>query len=168
MSITILQPNTIHLGGPAQRVNDLAAGVAIAPGMLVERYVPSGTQVRLRPHATADVSTGRYVATEASMLNKNVNDLYAINDLVEQVHLTGGSTAWMIIASGQNIVAGQKLQSAGDGTLKAYVTLGAAIFAALESVNNTTGSAGPTNPPQETGATRALPVGAARIRVEAI
>lgn len=82
MSITVLQPNTIWLGGPRQQVNDLAAGVAITPGMLVERYVPSGTQVRLRPHATASVATGRFVATEASMVNKNVNDGYAINDLV--------------------------------------------------------------------------------------
>jgi hypothetical protein len=168
MSITVLQPNTIWLGGPRQQVNDMAAGVAICPGMLVERYVPSGTQVRIRPHATASVSTGRYVATEASMLNKGVNDGYAINDLVEQSQLGGGSSAWMIIASGQNITAGQKLESAGDGTLKAYATLGAAIFAALESVNNTNGNAGPSNPPPETGKTTALPVGAARIRVEVV
>lgn len=168
MAITPLQPNTIWLGGPRTQVNDLAAGVAIAPGMVVERYVPSGTQVRLKPHSTADVATGRFVATEASMLNKNVNDLYAINDLVEVSELAGGSFVWLIIASGQNIVAGQKLQSAGDGTVKAYATLGAALFAATESVNNSTGSAGPTNPPQETGATRALPVGAARIRAEVI
>lgn len=168
MSITPLQPNTIYLGGPHTQVNDLAAGVAICPGMLVERYVPSGTQVRLRPHATASVSTGRFVATEAAMLNKNVNDGYAVGDLVEVSELSGGSAAWMLIASGQSITAGQKLESAGDGTLKAYATLGAAIFSALETVNNTTGSAGPTNPPPEKGATTALPVGAARIKVEAV
>lgn len=168
MAITMLQPNTIWLGGPRTVVNDLAAGVAICPGMLVERYVPSGTQVRLRPHATADVATGRFVATEASMLNKNVNDGYAINDLVEVSEGAGGSSFWMIIASGQNIAAGQKLQSAGDGTLKAYANLGAAVFSALESVNNTSGNAGPTNPPPETGKTTALPTGAARIRVEVV
>ena len=168
MSITVLQPNTIWLGGPRQQVNDLAAGVAICPGHLVERYVPSGTQVRLRPHATADVSTGRFVATEASMLNKNVNEGYAVNDLVEVSELAGGSSAWMIIASGQNIAAGQKLQSAGDGTLKAYATLGAAIFSALESVNNTAGYANGGNPPPPSGVTSALPAGAARIRVEVV
>jgi hypothetical protein len=168
MAITVLQPNTIWLGGPRQQVNDLAAGVTICPGMLVERYNPSGTIVRLRPHATADVSTGRFVATEASMLNKSVNDGYAVADLVECAELTGGSSAWMLIASGQNITAGQKLQSAGDGSLKAYATLGAAIFSALESVNNTNGTAGPTNPPPETGKTSALTVGWARIRVEVV
>lgn len=165
MSITVLQPNTIWLGGPRTQVNDLAAGVAICPGHLVERYVPSGTQVRLRPHATASVGTGRFVATEASMLNKNVNDGYAINDLVEVSELAGGSSAWMLIPSGQNITAGQKLESNGDGTLKAYSS-GVALFSALESVNNTTGAAGPTNPPSS--GTTSLPTGAARIRVEVV
>lgn len=168
MAITFKQPNTIYLAGPKQEVNDLACGVAVCPGMLVERYVPSGTQVRLRPHATASVATARAVAVEHSMANKSVNDGYAINDLVEVVEGAGGSTFWMLIPSGQNIAAGQKLESNGDGTLKAYVTLGAALFSALESVNNTTGSAGPTNPPPETGKTTALPVGAARIRVEVV
>jgi hypothetical protein len=168
MSITGLQPNTIWLGGPRQQVNDMAAGVAICPGMLVERYNPSGTQVRVRPHATASVATTRALATEASMLNKGVNDGYAINDLVEISELAGGSSAWALIASGQNITAGQKLESNGDGTLKAYANLGAALFAALESVNNTNGTAGPTNPPPETGKTTALPAGVARIRVEVV
>lgn len=168
MSITPLQPNTIHLGGQAIEVNDMAAGVAICPGMLVERYNPSGTQVRVRPHATASVANGRFVATEQSDVNKNVNDGYAINDLVHIKELMGGSSAWMLIASGQNITAGQKLESNGDGMLKAYATLGAALFSALESVNNTSGTAGPTNPPPQTGSVTALPAGVARIRVEVV
>lgn len=167
MTITILQPNTIWLGGPRTQINDLAAGVAICPGMLVDRYIPSGTINRLRPHATAAVATPRLVATEASMLNKNVNEGYAIGDLVEASDLAGGSSAWMIIASGQNITFGQKLESAGDGTLRA-IAAGVALFQALETVNNSTGSAGPSNPPPATGTTTALPTGAARIRVEVV
>jgi hypothetical protein len=169
MAITPLQPNTIWLAGPAPAmVNDLAAGVAICPGMLVERYVPSGVIIRLRPHATASVATGRFVAVEHSMVNKGVNDGYAINDLVECVELMGGSSAWMLIPSGQSITAGTKLESNGDGTLKTYATLGAALFSALETVNNTNGNAGPVNPPPQTGGVTALPVGAARIRVEVV
>src|SRR5258708_3617198 len=149
-------------------VGDLAAGVAICPGMLIERYVPSGTIVRTRPHATASVATARNFAVEQSEVNKNVNDVYAINDLVRSRIVAPGGTVWAIIASGQNIAAGQKLESNGDGTLKAYATLGAALVAAIESVNNTTGNAGPVNPPPQTGSTTALPAGAARIRVEVL
>lgn len=168
MAITMLAPNTIWLGGPATETNDLEAGVAICPGMLVERYNPSGAIVRLRPHATASVATTRQLAVENSMDNKNVNDGYAVGNLVRTVQGAGGTSFWGLIASGQNIVAGQKLESNGDGTLKAYATLGAALFVAVESINNTSGNAGPTNPPPETGTTTALPTGAARIRIEVV
>ena len=166
MAITLNQPNTIHLSGHAEEVGDLAAGVAICPGMLVERYNPSGTIIRCRPHATASVATAPNFAVEQSELNQGVNDGYAIKDLVRSKIGGRGATFWALIPSGQNITAGQKLESNGDGTLKAYATLGAALCSAMESVNNTTGSAGPTNPPPQTGNTTALPVGAARIRVE--
>jgi hypothetical protein len=172
MAITPLQPNTIWLGNVAGErpieVGDLAAGVAICPGMVIERYVPSGTIVRVRPHATASVATAPNFAVEQSMVNKGVNDGYAIGDLVQSKIGRSGMTFWAIIASGQNIAAGQKLESAGDGTLKAYATLGAALVTATETVNNTTGSAGPVNPPPQTGGVTALPVGAARIRVEVL
>lgn len=167
MTITLNLPNTIWLGGPNTKVGDLAAGVAICPGMLVDKYVPSGTTNRLRPHATAAVATPRMVATEQSMVNKTVNDGYAINDLVEASELAGGSSAWMLIASGQNIAFGAKLESAGDGTLR-VLAAGVALFQALESVNNSTGSAGPVGPAPNVGTTTALPVGAARIRVEVV
>lgn len=169
MAITILQPNTIWLGGPRTLINDGAAGVAICPGQLVERYVPSGVINRWRPHATASVATMRAVACEASMLNRNVNDGYLTGDLLEVSEGAGGTNFWLLIASGQNIAYGQKMESNGDGSLKAYATLGAALFAALESVNNTNGNAGPTNPPVSTpGATTALPTGNARIRGEVV
>jgi hypothetical protein len=73
----------------------------------------------------------------------------------------------MLIPSGQNIAAGALLGSHGDGTLQA-VGGGVALFEALESINNTTGAAGPTNPPPQTGGATALPAGAARIRVEVL
>lgn len=167
MAITLNQPNTIHLAGPVQEVGDLACGVAICPGHLVERYNPSGTIIRLRPHTTGGGATMRLLAVEQSDVNKGVNDGYAIGDLVQAKAFPTGSSAWALIASGQNIVAGNKLESAGDGTLRILAS-GVALFSAIESVNNTTGNAGPTNPPPQTGGTTSLPVGAARIRVEAL
>src|ERR1017187_7642825 len=118
MAITPLAPNTIWLGGERPiEVGDLAAGVAICPGMLVERYVQSGTMIRARPHSTPSVATAPNFAVEQSMVNKGVNDGYAINDLGQSKIGRPGSTFWALIPSGQNIAAGTKLESNGDGTL---------------------------------------------------
>lgn len=132
MSITRSNPNTIFLGGDRQQVNDLAASEVITPGHLVDRFNAAGI-IRWRKHATAGVAVAPAVATDQSMLNKGVDDNYAIGDLVEVSILTKGAVAWMFIASGQNIAAGDKLESAGNGTLKIYATPGGALFSALEN-----------------------------------
>lgn len=132
MSITPRNPNTIYLGGEYTEINDIVASEAITPGHLVERFNNGGV-IKFRKHATADVAAATLVAQDQPMLNKGVDDAYAAGDLVQVIALQKGAAAWMLIASGQNIVAGQKLQSAGDGTLKAYATAGAAIFTALEN-----------------------------------
>jgi len=122
MSVTQNPPNTIFLGGKRTTVNDLAAGVAIVPGMLIEKYVPSGVINRVRPHATASVATEFLVALDAPMLGKGVDDSYAVADLVDAAVGHPGSEFWMIIKSGQSISFGGKLESAGDGSLKAFNT----------------------------------------------
>jgi hypothetical protein len=128
--ITRNDPNTIFLGGPRTVVNDLAAAVAIRPGMLVEKFNNAGVW-RLKPH-TLTSKEGTQYATEQSMLNLGVDDVYAINDLVETSIGAPGSTFWALIASGQTIVFGNALESAGDGTLKVYSS-GIKIATALES-----------------------------------
>lgn len=142
-------PNTVHLAGPVVEVNDLAAGVAITPGMLIDVYAPSAGVVKVRPHATAAGFCQKRVALNLSMLNKGVDDAYAIGDLVELGIGTNGSTFWMLIPSGQNISAGNFLESNGDGKLRVFGS-GSRLFQALEDKNN---SAGP---------------GDARIRVEVV
>lgn len=137
MAITKLDPWTIWLGGPKTEINDLAAGVLITPGMLVQRYVPSGTINRLRPHATASVATPKLVAVEHSMANKGVNDNYAVGDLVEAIACAAGTSVWAWVPSGANIAFGATLESNGDGMLKAGTSV--PLFAALESLNNTSG-----------------------------
>lgn len=139
MSITRNAPNTVYLGGPCTVINDVAANEVITPGMLVERYTSSG-KLRLRKHATA-AGAGAMFACDASMLNKGIDDTYAINDLVEAVIGAPGTSFYALIASGANIGYGDKLESAGNGKLRAY-TSGAQAFRALEAVNN---SAGPSD-----------------------
>jgi hypothetical protein len=148
MSVTKYPPRTIWLGGPRTEIGDIAASEAITPGHLVERFNSSGT-IRFRKHATAGGDTVRAVATEQSMLNMDVDDAYAAGDLMEVTEGAPGTSLWMIIGSGENIAAGEKLESAGDGTLRALAS-GTPLFAALENKDN---SAGP---------------GVARIRVEVV
>lgn len=133
MSITRNNPNTVFLGGDRTQINDLAASEAITPGHLIERFNNAGV-IRWRKHATAGQTLGvnAAVATEQAMLNKGVDDAYAAGDLVEASILHKGAFAWMFIASGQNIVAGNRLESAGDGTLRILAS-GAALFTALEN-----------------------------------
>lgn len=136
MSITRYDPNTVWLGGDRTEINDLAASEAITPGHLVERFNNSGV-IRWRKHATAAAATAAAVATEQAMMNLGVDSAYAANDLVEVSILHKGATAWMFIASGQNIAAGNKLESAGNGTLR-ILAAGVALFVALENKPNVT------------------------------
>lgn len=129
MSITRTNPNTIFLGGDRTQIGDLAVSEAITPGMGVERF-NSGGVIRFRK-ATAALA-GILVATEQSMLNKGVDDDYAANDLAEVSALHKGATAWMLIASGQNIAAGNALEHAGNGTLRILAS-GVAVATALEN-----------------------------------
>lgn len=134
MSITRNNPNVIFLGGERTQVNDLAAAATTTPGMLVERD-DVGSVMRWKL-ATADIAGPPAVATDQAMLNKGVDDTYAVGDLVEVSILSKGATAWMLIASGQNIATGDLLGSAGGGTLKSGATV--ARFSALETKANVT------------------------------
>lgn len=131
MSITRYNPNTIYLGGDRTQIGDLAASEVITPGHLVDRF-NSGGIIRWRKHATASIAVAPAFATEQSMLNKGVDDTYAAGDLMEVSIGTRGAAFWAFIASGQNIVAGNKLESAGDGTLKIFAA-GVVLASALEN-----------------------------------
>lgn len=133
MTITKYPPNTIWLGGTRTEENQFAASEAITPGHLIEMFNSSGVH-RWRKHTTAGGNTQAAFATEQSMLNLGVDDAYAAGDLVEASIGQKGSTFWALIASGQNITFGQKLESAGDGTLKAIAS-GTALATALETVS---------------------------------
>lgn len=145
---TKFPPRTIHLGGEQTVVNDVAAGVAITPGMLVERYTAAGGVPLFRPNTQTDKAGSSY-ALNQSMINLGVDDAYAIGDLVEVGIGQKGATYWALVASGANVANGALLGNAGNGKLKA-VGAGIAIAIAVESKDN---SAGP---------------GDARIRVEVI
>jgi len=133
MSITRLNPNTVFLGGEKQDVSDLACSIAVTPGMLVERFNNGGI-IRWRPSTGNGTAKPAAVALDHSMANKGVDDNYAIGDLVEVALLSPGAAVWALIASGQNVSAGDLLGDGGSstpGTLKTSPTV--ALFTALEN-----------------------------------
>src|SRR5262252_4578483 len=147
MAITRYPPRTIllggHDGGHAVIVNDVVAGEAILPGTLVQRFQKSAGVVAYRKNNVASVSQQRAVALNASMLNRGVDDSWASGELLEVGILSPGDTAWVLIASGATaVVAGDFLESAGDGTVRKTGTQANALFIALEDTNNSTGALG--------------------------
>ncbi len=138
MSVTQNDPGRIFLGGERTQLGAWAAKAAITPGHLVERVNTAGVwQWQKNANSTADKQSEAAVATEQSMLNKGVADDYAIGDLVEVSVGHKGSAFWMFIASGQNIAYGDRLESAGDGTLRIF-NAGPVLFTALETKANVT------------------------------
>src|SRR5262249_9735757 len=112
---------------------------AIYPGMLIERDLTASV-LRWKPHATAAAAAVPSFACDHPMANKGVDDVYATGDLVEAGVMQPGAAVWALIASGQTIVAGNRMESAGDGTLRVFGS-GVVIAAAMESVtNNGTGT----------------------------
>ena len=130
MSITRYNPNTVFLGGDRTQVGDIATAAILTPGMLVQRDNVGGI-IRWKV-AAADIAGPPAVVTEMAMLNKGVDDNYAVGDLVEVSVLHKGGTAWMFIASGAAVEAGDLLGSLGtSGQLKLSATV--SLFTALEN-----------------------------------
>lgn len=142
MSITRQNPRTILLSDKSDSVtiiNDVASSEAITPGMLIERHNSSGE--KWRKQATAAAKAQRVVALNASMLNKGIDDDWASGDLIEAAVLPRGATAYMLLASGESVVPGDKLESAGSGLLR-KLNAGEPLFVVVYgSVDN---SIGPT------------------------
>lgn len=119
-------------GGPFQN-EDAAAAEAITPGMLVTL---NGSGLLIK-HATASAQTPRNFALERDEMGKDIDQPYAIGDMVKVGMFSQGERVNAFIASGQNIALGALMESAGNGTLKAGST--APLGRALESINNTAG-----------------------------
>ncbi len=106
--------NRIHLGGAFVHEEALASGT-IQPGMLVELTTASTSTVRA--HATEGGTAERMFAVEDALQGKAISDNYANGDLVMLCLALPGTSIFAIIKAGEKISKGEKLVSAGDGTL---------------------------------------------------
>lgn len=106
---------TITIKGDGIRKEALATAVAITPGYLVER-TSAGT---VQAHSTAGGPAQSAVAVEDDLQGRPISTDYAASSLVQYNVFQKGEEFLARIANGASaIVDGDKLVSAGDGTLK--------------------------------------------------
>jgi len=106
--------NRIHSKGDARREEFIAATSTIYPGMLLTQ-LEAGT---VTPHATEGGRSEAMFAEEDALQGKNDSTLYTIANPVSVLLPAKGSEVRALIESGQEVVIGDELISAGNGKLK--------------------------------------------------
>lgn len=153
-------PSTIFLSGEISRGFEGIAVAAIRPGMLVNirdanptdgPLTTPGRNKDVGPHNAAGQS-GSMFAREMDLTGSSIDDVYEIGDTVLYQTSRAGDRVYALLAAGQEVVAGARLESAGNGYLRAAtagsgaatpVTFpGAALAIALEDVDNNPGAGG--------------------------
>jgi len=112
------------------------ANAAITPGHLVQ-LMSTG---KWRANASSAVACQKAFALEDALQGRTIDTAYAENELVAIGIQGPGDVVLAWADSGENIVVGDLLESAGNGNLQKYTTAGAAIAVALEAMDlNDTG-----------------------------
>ncbi len=114
--------NTIQQRGN-YRLDEDVASVLITPGMLIELTTSTGRKVK--PHATEGgyaelafaVEDPLQGATATSVESRTIDTDYAIADRVTYHIQYRGSVVFAFLKAGENVAIGDKLISAGDGSL---------------------------------------------------
>lgn len=106
---------TITIQGDGVR-QEAVANAAITPGHLIELMSTS----KVRVHASAGQPCLPMFAVENDLEGKEIGDAYAAADMVQYCHFGSGDVVYALIANGQDIAVGDKLESAGTGALRKY------------------------------------------------
>lgn len=104
--------NQVHLIGEFRHEEELAAGT-ITPGMLVELESTGDVQA----HSSEGGVAARAFAEVDALQGNTLDDDYSADDLVMINVEIPGSECQAFLQAGQNVVIGDLLISAGDGTL---------------------------------------------------
>ena len=97
---------------------ELKADAAITPGMLLER-----TTTGIKKHDTAggDAKPALF-AIENSLEGQEIGTDFAASDMCQFVSARSGDEIYALLADDETISIGERLESHGDGMLKAYAT----------------------------------------------
>jgi hypothetical protein len=124
------EERVIVLRGAPEIDEQNVASAAITPGHLIE--IDSN---EWRPHGTAAGAAAKVFALERDELGKDIDEAYAIGDYVKAGYFHQGDRVNALVASGQTITEGEFLESAGDGTLRAF---GSGVIVATAAEDATT------------------------------
>jgi len=120
------------MGVPYYNEDGVAGETGIKPGHLV-----SGVTTILLNDGDP---CSRTFACERDELGDDIDEAYALDDVVKVGSFTPGQRVYAWLASGQNVAAGAFLEPATNGLLTAYSS-GVRIGRTLEAVNATSGDA---------------------------
>ena len=96
---------------------------ALYPGHLVEWYNDS-TVEKLRKHATEGGTGAPFiVAIEDEEQGKTIDDVYAVDNNMKARALQGGEEVYLRLKDGESVVYGDKVESAGDGTVQKHTAV---------------------------------------------
>lgn len=109
--------NTIKAKKYTDVIEEYPAAAAITPGHLIE-LISDGT---VRNHATASGNALPMFALEDELQGKGIDDDYAAADRVQCWIPGRGDIVNALLKDGQSVVAGDFVESAGDGTLQKWV-----------------------------------------------
>ena len=117
--------NTVLLKDYTGIREEFVAEAAIAPGHLCE--ITTAGKVQVHSVATGNV-TPALIALEDSMQGNDVADNYAAGAVVQCAVVRPGDRVQMKVKDGQNIAIGDKLESAGDGTVQKHTVDSSGVY----------------------------------------
>jgi hypothetical protein len=109
--------NTIKVKKYSDVIEEYAASGAITPGMLIE--LDSATTVGF--HSTASGNALPMFALEDELQGNGIDDAYAAADRVQCWVPYRGDIVYALLDDGEDVSAGDFLESAGNGKLQKHV-----------------------------------------------
>lgn len=117
----------IHVKARQEVMNEeRAAAATITPGMLIERTSSDTVQA----HSTAGGNQDRTFALEDTGQGNGIDDDYSSGDRVQFCYMSPGDIVNAILKDGEDIAIGDRLESAGDGTLQEHTADSVALSSA--------------------------------------
>lgn len=139
-----LNPNMVLLThrDESKIINTYPAGedAVILPGHLIEQFHHSTLGMAWRRNSSASNMVDKFIALPMDIATQGINTPYVIGDNLAAYPLTVGVVFLGLLPSAQNITQGDRLQSNGDGSLKAASASTAAANVGFLKAQETTGA----------------------------